>query len=272
MKKTSIVVIVLMLVVGALSSAYATDYSYTMVNYPGALYSLPYGINNAGTIVGVYGSQGFTLSGTTYRPVNYPGAVYTIPQGISNGGTIVGQCWGVVGVNSFTLSGTTYSPLIPGGGTIVPYGINNAGTIVGAGPGGGTFWPSGGVLTALYYPSGIQGSATTVSAYGINDAGTIVGTLFTPSPSSLGGGVWQGFSLSNYSAFGSGPYTTLNYPGALDTWVYGINDTGTIVGTYGDASGAPHGFEGTPVPVPASLFLFGPGLLGLAAVRRRFKK
>ena len=31
-------------------------------------------------------------------------------------------------------------------------------------------------------------------------------------------------------------------------------------------------YNASPVPVPATLLLFGPGLVGLAAIRRRFKK
>jgi hypothetical protein len=76
----------------------------------------------------------------------------------------------------------------------------------------------------------------------------------------------QGLSLSN------GIYTSLNYPGALYTHLYGINDAGTIVGSYENASGGYSGFIATPVPVPASLLLLGPGLVGLAALRRRLGK
>src|SRR5208337_977463 len=96
----------------------------------------------------------------------------------------------------------------------------------------------------------------------------------------------HGFSLSN------GTYTSLNYPGAQDTYAYGINDRGTIVGWYEESgvnyafslsngtyttlnfpsmpygindagtivayyvdASRTHGFLATPVPVPASLLL-----------------
>jgi hypothetical protein len=55
--------------------------------------------------------------------------------------------------------------------------------------------------------------------------------------------------------FGSGYYSgSTGYPDQLDTHLYGA-------GT----------FQYTAIPIPAAVWLFGPGLLGLAALRRRLK-
>ena len=49
-------------------------------------------------------------------------------------------------------------------------------------------------------------------------------------------GAWSTGYASNYI------YTPLNYPGAASTFAFGINNAGTIVGDYSDASGS-HGFS-----------------------------
>jgi hypothetical protein len=58
--------------------------------------------------------------------------------------------------------------------------------------------------------------------------------------------------------------TRIDVPGAIFTQVNGINDAGQIVGVYGGANGADHGFLPTPVPEPGSLFLAVISLLILA--------
>jgi probable HAF family extracellular repeat protein len=50
-----------------------------------------------------------------------------------------------------------------------------------------------------------------------------------------------GASSSAYAA--SYSYTSIDYPGASGTRAYGINDAGTVVGYYADASGVWHGFS-----------------------------
>jgi probable HAF family extracellular repeat protein len=140
-------------------------------------------------------------------------------------------------------------------------GINNAGTIVGyyfnpeSGPNSGdnAFSLSNGTYTLINYPGASQ-----TWANGINDGGVIVGFYDNANGQ-------YGFTLNN------GVYTTLNYPGASGTEAFGINNAGDIVGMYDDSSGTEHGFEATPTPIPGAVLLFGPGLVGLAALRRRFK-
>src|SRR5262249_18002453 len=62
---------------------------------------------------------------------------------------------------------------------------------------------------------------------GINDAGQIVGEFYY-------NGNWHGFLYSN------GTYTTLDNPagtGQFGTVITGINNIGTLVGTYDDSNG-----------------------------------
>jgi hypothetical protein len=59
-------------------------------------------------------------------------------------------------------------------------------------------------------------------------------------------------------------------------WIFGmtVGDQGAIMEDYFDfyALAVHEGNVGAPVPLPSALFLFAPGLLGLAAIRRRFTK
>src|SRR6185437_3470649 len=64
---------------------------------------------------------------------------------------------------------------------------------------------------------------------GVNGAGLIVGS-YTDA-----GGVEHGF-LDN-----GGVYTSIDYPGSVDTQAIGINDAGLIVGSYVDSSLMTHG-------------------------------
>jgi probable HAF family extracellular repeat protein len=239
MKKGSTILIALILVLGALSNAYA-GYTYTPLDYPGASSAQGEGteadgINNAGTIVGDYEDpsgmdHGFLLSGTTYTPLNYQGASSTDGRDINDAGTIVGYYTDASGKShGFLLSGTTYTALdYPGAGQTWAEGINNVGTVIGYYKISGVkygFSLSNGNYAPLNYPG-----ASSTSPAGINNAGTIVGGYKDAS------GVTHGFTLSG------GAYASLDYPGASSTQAFGINNAGTIAGDYTDTSGVTHGF------------------------------
>ena len=49
-------------------------------------------------------------------------------------------------------------------------------------------------------------------------------------------------SASPLGGYASGTYTTIDYPGAVQTDISGINNLGTMVGYYVDAAGVDHGF------------------------------
>ena len=99
-------------------------------------------------------------------------------------------------------------------------------------------------------------------AYGINSDGQVVGA------SDSAGSGWRAFLYSG------GIMTDLNSlidpsSGWFLSWADDINDSGQIVGT-GFLNGQEHAFLLTPtaVPIPATVWLFGSGLLGLLGIVR----
>ena len=95
-------------------------------------------------------------------------------------------------------------------------GINTSGTIIGqSGANYPSFIYANGTYTTLNDPLARSGSTF---ASGINDAGVVVGSYAT-------GDAGHGFIYSN------GVFTTFDVPGALDSYLVGINDVGTMWGS-----------------------------------------
>jgi uncharacterized membrane protein len=175
--------------------------------------------------------------------VPFAGASQTQPLGINNQGVIVGIYVAADGIDSpgFVFDkGAWISVTVPGaGGDPNPpfpnllagfFGINEAGTAVGSYTdqnfGGHSFLRSAeGTITRLPDLSSVPGDWTV--AWGINDAGTIVGYYGTDPLLNLGG--HHGFILRH------GVITVVDYPGAVDTELFSINNRHQIVGQWFDA-------------------------------------
>ena len=66
-----------------------------------------------------------------------------------------------------------------------------------------------------------------------------------------------------------GIFTWFGYPGVSDTYAFDINNADQIIGLYYAYDAPNYGFLATPiVPVPAAIFLFGPGIAGIVLLRR----
>jgi hypothetical protein len=221
---------------GPLSSP---QYTFTIIDFPGQLYTNGNGANSAGQIVGSYGplvskgdlgNHGFLLTmsrhkksiSETFSTIDFPKVTNQSSDGINDQGQIVGEY--IDGKNVFhgyelnKGKFTTLDVPFSGAAGTAAIGINNSGDIVGgwivsSGFSHG-FELSSGTYTQLDYPGSIQTFANR-----INNNGDIVG-YFDDSTAT------HGFLLSGTT------YTSIDVPGATATFTVGINDAGDIVGLY----------------------------------------
>jgi len=171
-----------------------------------------------------------------FTKANVPGAVSDQPGGVNNAGVTVGYYIDTAGLmHGYILNGKKVTTLDdPNGktGTTAGSNLNPAGPISVVG-----FYTSNstGDAVGFLYKSGkftdIPGPSGAVNAYGsaINDSGAIVG-YYSDST-----GVYHGFLLKG------GTYTTLDVPGAADTFATGINKQGSIVLYWLNSSGTYEG-------------------------------
>ena len=211
---------------------------FTLVDYPGAVSTLAWGINSRGDIVGYYAgadnnNHGFLRNGSHYAAIDYPGAAVTLVNGINPQGDVVGEFGATAtGPHRGFLLGAdgVYTPFdFPDASTTSLVGINARGDMVGqytlADGNRHTFlWAAGG-LTRVDYPG-----ATATGPLGITPEGEAVGA-YTLS------GATHGYVYATGSGF-----TTIDYPSATYTNVTGRNASGDIVGRYLDSGGVSHGY------------------------------
>jgi uncharacterized membrane protein len=247
-------------------------YTFSTFSVPGASYTYAHGINDAGQVVGYYGDatslHNFVDTSGSFSTVNVPDAT---ASGINATGQVVGTYSDGTRLYGFVDTAGTYSSIaVPGAFYTNTVGINDAGQVVGT-YGNATvshgFVDTAGIVDNIDVPGAIY-----TSPFGINDAGTVVGGYADPTnctdPTTCVPHGDHGF------VYTAGIFDTIDVPGAYYTDVYGINDAGQIVGSYGDATGD-YGFVATPnattVPEPGSLVMLGAGLLRLCTIswRRR---
>jgi probable HAF family extracellular repeat protein len=292
----------IILLAGMAGSAEAISYVYTQIDVPGANRTEAYDINNNGQIVGTFfddiGQHGFLKDGDNYtiidvapsgtgalglndalqivgyaanlgfvkdgnivEPIDiFSSSGFTVARDINNTGIIVGDFNDVTGTHGFVKDGGSVTPVDgPSALYTEVTGINDNGEFVGnyLSPGGQSiaFKQSGSLFSAVDVPG-----ATVTEADGINLFGLIVGTFRDSND------IAHGFVMNGADIY------FLDVPNAISanfTQARGINDIGSVVGWFDGEDGMIHGFLATPVPVPATAWLFTSGLLGLIGISRR---
>jgi len=222
------------------------------VDAPDARDTVLNGINGRGDIVGTFlGSQlvgrSFLLRDGAFLPVEPPNAYNLQTLTINNRGEVAGiylvtPSGGPDRAHGFVLRGDQLSDIAIAGashGSAV-YGINDAGHVVGS-YGDGLqhhgFLLRGGKLLTIDAPG-----ARVTNAMDINSRGDILGMWYD-------GNNWHGFVVGSEAvirADGSGidraRFAAIDYPNAVDTMPFGINDRGDIVGGVRFATGPWRGF------------------------------
>ncbi len=216
------------------------SYHYSLIDYPGAIATQVYGINNNNQIVGAYWDKagrtyGFLLDGIKFRSIkfprgcrsnDFPGACWTTANSINDSGQIVGTYSDGTRLHGFVLSHGRFGSFdYPGAYNTDAHGINNHGQIT------GRYWYNGGTDVYGFLKDGDSFSDSGQPYYGINDSGQIVGEFFDNFMQIFSGFIKTGDDL-----------TFIDYPGAEWTIAYAISNNAKVVGTYSNSGPGVNGF------------------------------
>jgi probable HAF family extracellular repeat protein len=147
---------------------------------------------------------------------------------------VVGEYYFNNQYRGFELVGTTYTSITPIKSFTTVNGISQAGKAVGYSQSKSTGQYSNfSYLNGTFTTLNIKG-ATDAEVYGISPTGNILVGIYFANDLTLG------FVYQNQTV------QTLQFPGAIGTYPAGINEAGTVVGTFTYGDGNLHGFTWAP--------------------------
>jgi probable HAF family extracellular repeat protein len=223
---------------------------YTNIDYPGNAAASARALNAQGEIVGVLndadGTHGFLFRNGQLTKIDYPGASSTIAFGINNSGDITGRYSTAGGTFGFILSNGVFQNVhVPAGTTLGVYDAEDNGLLQ---VGDVVLKSDSSVHAFVKQLSQVQllDPPATVfpcsHARGINERGEVVGafSIVNNVDECNGHPPAHGFVMHN------GSFDIIDPPGSGDTFAFGINDDGVVVGVVTDKQGNTHGFKATP--------------------------
>lgn len=226
----------------------ALNFQFIKIDFPGAVKTSPYGINNRMIMVGEYvavdgSSHGFLWDSGVFTPLDFPGAIYTSAKGINDAGAVVGDFLDPSRKrHGFLYVRGSFSQLdFPDSTMTSARVINSRGDIVGLYTVGG--YQSAYILSSGRY-SELPGTREDFQRpRGINDAGSIVG-WYSTGPGDFDFAAY----LYNNGIFA---YYDFRQPGSM---LWDINNAGCMIGGYVISDGSYFnvlwtGMEWTDLPV-----------------------
>src|SRR5277367_2915447 len=192
----------------------------------------PQDVNNLGQVVGQYNdtsevTHGFLWSNGNFTTVDFPGAVATFANGINNAGSIVGiYTDSSQNTHGFILTQGTFSTFdAPGATSTQLAGINNENHLA------GTFTDALGTHAFLLTDTGFvtinAPNSTNTFAQDLNNLDEIVGGYYP-----------AGQENSQAFTYAAGTFTSVTFPGATETDLTSLSDSGVLTGLYKSESAA----------------------------------
>jgi len=225
---------------------------FSTIDFPNASFTAVRAINARGDMVGRMEladgvDHAFLLHDRQFTQIDFPGASATIGRGLNNAGDVTGnytddmdneiafvfQNGRFQSIDVDPCSGDVWMAMDDGRVLVGDNCTNPTNALHG-------FIYEQGKFHSIDFP-GTAGRCTAIRW--INEREEIVGLFayvattdecYDPTTS------YHGFLLEQ------GTYTAINFPGAVSTQAFSINDDGQIVGQYTDKNGVVHGFKAVP--------------------------